>query len=486
MRRTGITVQTAVGGTSKGAGLRAIKYQGCHLLVGTPGRLKDLLSDPYSEVRAPQLDALVLDEADRLLDQGFGPEIEEIKTHLPSQRDVDRQTLLYSATVPREVMGIVRRTLKPDFKYVKTVKDGEAQTHEKVKQKLVNVGGYENLMPALVELCQRELTKVDGRPFKAIVYFSATAEVSLATAVMKGLRRRGSTEADPLAKARLIEMHARLTQGARTHAADQFRRAEAAIMLSSDVTARGMDFPNVTHVIQVGLPPSAEQYVHRIGRTARAGKEGEGWLFINSLEMREVRRKLRGLAPLEPDHSLVVPKVDMSKEAQLPEHAARILTQVGEATTLVPRYMKAAAYQANLGMYSWYPDKQLMVDTMNRRSMYGWGMSEPPKINAAVARKLRLERLQGLLIGYEEVKGADDGGSSRRYGDRQGGRSGGRHDNGRSSGRGERRGREYGGYGDRSFPSGDNYSSGGRYPRGGLPRSDQGQMRGPARTNARY
>lgn len=493
-RNTGVIVQTAVGGSSKAAGLRAIKMRGCHILVGTPGRLNDLLSDPYSQVRAPNLSALVLDEADRLLDQGFAPEIRSIQDLLPRRSEVDRQTLLYSATVPQEVMQIVRQTMKRNFKIVRTVQEGEAQTHERVAQKLVHVGGSENLMPALVELCQRELSHEGGRPFKAIVYFGATAEVSLAAAIMRNLKSSGTSmfHEHPLSPAKIIEMHAKLTQDQRTHAANAFRKATSAIMLSSDVTARGMDFPNVTHVLQMGLPPSEEQYVHRIGRTARAGQEGEGWLFINDLETREARFKLKGM-PLQPDKSLETAKVDMSREAQLPEHAAATLTQVGEATRMAPRALKVAAYMANLGLYNWVPDKQKVVDTMNNRARFGWGMEKPPNVSPGLAVKLGLRRVQGLEIGLEEREPREDrggfgggrsfGGPRRegfgggRGGGFDGGRGGYSNDRGGSSsngGFGGRGGYSDGGYGRRDYGDGQ----GGGYSRSGrLPRRDKGEVR---------
>lgn len=522
-------MQTAVGGSSKSAGLRAIKMQGCHILVGTPGRLNDLLSDPYSQVRAPNLSALVLDEADRLLDQGFAPEIQSIQDLLPKRRDVDRQTLLYSATIPREVMQIVRKTMKPDFKTVRTVQEGEDQTHERVTQKLVNVGGAENLMPALVELCQRELANDAGRPFKAIVYFNATAEVSLAAAIMRNLKTPGTStfHEHPLAPARIIEMHAKLSQEQRTRAADAFRKATSGIMLSSDVTARGMDFPNVTHVLQIGLPNSEEQYVHRLGRTARAGQEGEGWLFINNLETREVRFRLRQMA-LQADQTLDTAKVDMTREAQLPEHAAKTLTQVGEATRMVPRGLKVASYLANLGMYSWVPNKQAMVDTMNNRARYGWGMEKPPSVNPRLVEKLALKRVAGLQVGFEEREPRDDrdgysgggrsfggsrggGGSGRGYGSgfaptRGGGSFGGGRGRGgsggdhgsrpsyggeggerggysRTGGFGGREGNSEGGgygrrdYGDRQGGRGGGGAGGYSRPPGRLPRGDMGEVR---------
>src|SRR5699024_10117466 len=109
---TGVIVQTAVGGTRKREGLRAIQERGCHILVGTPGRLHDIFSDPYSGVSAPKLSALVLDEADRLLDIGFYPVIQDIQSLLPNRNEVDRQTLMFSATLPQGVLSMVKDTMK--------------------------------------------------------------------------------------------------------------------------------------------------------------------------------------------------------------------------------------------------------------------------------------------------------------------------------------------------------------------------------------
>jgi len=403
-RDTGVRVQTAVGGSQKALGLRKIRDQGCHILVGTPGRLNDVLQDRYSGVQAPNLSALVLDEADRLLDQGFTPEIESIQKSLPDRRNVDRQTLLFSATVPREVMSIVRRTMKPNFKYVRTVQEGEVPTHERVPQKLVDVGGFENLIPALVEICQQELSQRSAeKPFKAIVYFNSTAEVSLAARALQNLRDPGASMfvENALAPARIVEMHGKLTQGHRTNAADAFRNAKSAIMLSSDVTARGMDFPGVTHVIQIGLPLSEDQYVHRIGRTARGNSSGEGWLLLTRYAMREARSKLRGM-PLRIDDTLETAKVDMTKDAQLPEPAAKILSQVGHAMSKVPRPLKAHVYVATLGQHSWMDNKQTLVDALNTQAQFGWGMAEPPRVSRHVAQKLGLHHCSGLEYGHEE------------------------------------------------------------------------------------
>lgn len=247
--RTDLIVQVAVGGNAKRAMLQKVQHEGCHILVATPGRLMDLLSDPYSKVSAPGLTTLVLDEADRLLDQGFSRDVEEIISMLPASEEVDRQTLLFSATVPKEVMSLVRKTLKPDFEFVQTVAKGAVATHEKIPQKLLLLPGIENQLPALLELAKREMAnaekaKAEGkeyRPFKAIVYFSSTANVELAAAIFDRLKSEagGSQfKQHPLYPMRISEMHGQLNQGARTRVSEAFRQAETAIMFSTDVTAR--------------------------------------------------------------------------------------------------------------------------------------------------------------------------------------------------------------------------------------------------------
>ena len=438
-RNTGIIVQTAVGGTAKRMHLRRMQEQGCHVLVGTPGRLNDLLSDPYSRVRAPNLSAFVLDEADRLLDQGFSPEIKNIEKLLPSRKDIDRQTLLFSATVPDEVMQIVHQTMKPDFKFVRTVQRGEQQTHEKVPQKQVSVRGFANFLPALLELCKRELAKQDsGMPFKAIVYFGATAEVTLAAQTFLNLKTPGTSifHKHPLHPAKVIEINAKLSQQQRTRAADTFRRADSAILFSSDVTARGMDFPNVTHVIQMGIPGTKETYVHRIGRTGRGDKPGEGWLILADFEAQEAGYRLPKL-PLVPDNSLETGQVDMSQDAQLPEHVATTLTQIVNASRTIHIQEKVAAYLANLGLYQWSPHKQDLVDSLNDRAKYCWAMEQPPSVPPGLQQKLGLSRVRGLITGsnrFDEPRGdrSSLSGGDRSSGFQRGGSSGFQRD--RSSG----------------------------------------------------
>ncbi|KAG9244212.1 P-loop containing nucleoside triphosphate hydrolase protein [Calycina marina] len=416
-RDTDLRVQCAVGGMNKREMLRRTQREGCHLLVATPGRLNDLLEDPYSGVDAPGLTTLVLDEADRLLDQGFSQDVEAIIRLLPDIRTKDRQTLMFSATVPREVMHLVRSTLKPSFELVQTVHEGETATHDRIPQKFVITPGIENHMPALLELCKREMAKaaeakVNGdenfRPFKAIVYFSSTANVELSAAVFENLREgQGSFGKHLLAPAEISEMHGQLNQGARTAVSEAFRRAPCAIMFSTDVTARGMDFPNVTHVIQIGLPPNRDQYIHRIGRTGRAGKEGEGYLFMADSDVYEARRMLRDL-PLNPDKSIQTGHVDMTRDAQLPASAAETLSQIGAAIKRVDRGTKESAYMAAMGQGG--GSIKGRVASLNRWTRFGWGWPSPPAVSSRVAQKLGITKVSGMNIsdGTERIDLAAD------------------------------------------------------------------------------
>lgn len=483
VKDTSVIVQTAVGGTQKSAGLRAIQREGCHILVGTPGRLKDLLTDPYSRVEAPDLSALVLDEADRLMDQGFWPAIKEIMDLLPQAQQKDRQTLMFSATVPKEVVRLVRDTLKPNFQFVKCTSDDEQPTHERVPQSIVVTKGMENNMPALIELCDREIEKSKApgaRPFKAIVYFGATAEVALAASLMEKLQSPSGQESQqspssafgsftrgnhPWRDLRVMEIHARLSQGARTAASDAFRRCDRGILLSSDVTARGLDFPNVTHVIQVGLPSSGEQYVHRIGRTGRAGKEGEGWLIINEMEVSEARHRL-GSMPIKRDDSLEIAKLDMTQEAQVSAKAGAILSMVQTAMAQVPGPDKAKLYRGLIGVYSWLGNKSVLIARLNDLAKYGWGLREPPSIPPGLASKLGLSRVPGVRIGSDPEDDED-------FGRGRGGRFG----SGGSGGLGGGRGGFGGDRGGARQTFGDRQSFGDRGPFGG-DRGDRGDRGG--------
>lgn len=400
-RGTGIVVQTAVGGTQKREKLRSIQRFGCHLLVGTPGRLKDVLSDQYTGIEVPHLKTFVLDEADRLLDEGFAPDIEDISNLLPDRTKVDRQTLMFSATVPQEVMSMVRRNMKPEFRVLKTVREDETPTHLKVPQKAVVLSGLENAMPAVFEIARNSWLQDQSEPgsekppFKAIVYFNSNCEVSLGYETFFQLRKllRYRRIENPLDKMDFSELNSRLTQAKRTHNANRFREMKSGILFSSDVTARGMDFPNVTHVIQVGIPRDRPSYIHRLGRTGRANKSGEGWLLMHQLEMGNFRSKLRDLPIDRSDKSLTTADIDMTAEGLLEEpDTPEIIKMLREAMAKIPDYMKVDAHKSQLGSAATaFSDKRGMLEALDNLAVHGYGFETAPAISPMVLSKLGLD-----------------------------------------------------------------------------------------------
>ncbi|OIW32122.1 DEAD-domain-containing protein [Coniochaeta ligniaria NRRL 30616] len=423
-QNTGIIVQRAVGGSAKRQMLQQVQRQGCHLLVATPGRLNDILSDPNSGIDAPNCAALVLDEADRMLDVGFSAELEQIVSYLPSRKQVPRQTLLFSATIPKSVISLAKTYVDPyNFEFVQTISENDEPTHHKVPQHIVTCKGIENVYATLVELVQREVeaAKTTGEPFKAIVFLPTTLSVVLANSLFMSLRNMERNI--PF----VTNIHSRLTQDKRTRAADRFKMCESGILLSSDVTARGMDFPNVTHVIQICSPPDEEQYIHRLGRTGRAGKNGQGWLLVLNDEIRHVRQMMKHL-PIKPASELQSPGLDMLspevKEGTAPgsEFAKKTIA----AFENVPKDQLEDTYMSLVGVAVKSIDqKQAVIDRLND-FVTAFGMEEPPAISPKLAQQMGLSRLRGVTIGHRERSLSQDSsfGGNRRGSGGFGGRGG--------------------------------------------------------------
>lgn len=470
-KNTGIVVQTAVGGTRKRESLWKMQHEGCHILVATPGRLADLLSDREAGVAAPNLKAFVLDEADRMLDVGFSDEIRNILDLLPPVHKVDRQTLLYSATIPRDVVHLAKTLVKTDnFEFVQTIRQDEAPTHEKVPQHIVPVSGYENWFPSILEIADKakEASRTDPEalPFKAMVFFSNTATVQFAFSVFSGTSLGG------IGGIPIFDIHSKLNQSQRTRSAEAFRRTKTGILFSSDVTARGMDFPGVTHVIQVGLPPDRDQYIHRIGRTGRAGAAGEGWLLLANEEIAEARSRLTGL-PIKPNHSLLTSKVNLSQD-QPPQEVAKYFQDIEKAYQRTKRHEFNAVYHALLGQkFGRKLDASDAVQLLNNWCLLGLKREEVPAVSYKSANNRGLSRIPGVRIGDEDEPPAFD------RNDRRGGFGGGRGGFGGNRGgdRGDRGGFSRGGSrgGDRFGDKFSSQSGGNRFgDRGGNSRGGNG------------
>ncbi|VFQ73203.1 unnamed protein product [Cuscuta campestris] len=360
-----IGVQVVIGGTRLALEQKKMLANPCQILVATPGRLKDHIENTSGfATRLMGVKVLVLDEADHLLDMGFRKDIERIIAALPK----NRQTLLFSATVPQEVRHISHIALKRDHEFVNTVQEGSEETHAQVQQMYL-VAPLDKHFSFLYSMLKDHIS--DDPNYKVLV-FCTTAMVTRLVAQLLGELNLN-----------VREIHSRKPQSYRTRVSDEFRKSKGLILVTSDVSARGVDYPDVTLVIQIGLPSDRQQYIHRLGRTGRKGKEGQGVLM---------------LAPWEEFFLSTVKDLPMTK-AGIPLVDPETKRKVEKALSLVEMKNKEAAYQAWLGYYnsnkSVGGDKYRLVELANEfsRSM---GLDNPPAIPKLVLGKMGLKNIPGL------------------------------------------------------------------------------------------
>ncbi|KAJ3357165.1 hypothetical protein GGF32_001152 [Allomyces javanicus] len=276
--RAKLGVQCLVGGESKSMQMRALHRGRGDIVVGTPGRLKDLLQNDHMLQRYMKTaDALILDEADRMLEIGFKEDIERIMEYLPTER----QTLLFSATYPSNVKKLVESALRPGYEVINTISPDDVGTVHAIRQSYA-IAPLEKQPITLHSILHRGAMAEE--PLKAIVFLPTTRMTMLYGELFKRLAMGPLGGVGQFDARDLYEIHSRKSQDQRIKISDRFRRAKQGILFTSDVSARGVDYPGVNLVIQVGVPSSRDQYVHRIGRTGRAGKDGQAILLLAPFE----------------------------------------------------------------------------------------------------------------------------------------------------------------------------------------------------------
>ena len=258
------------GGVPIGPQIKALRGRSAAVVVGTPGRILDHLQ--RGTLRLGSVRYLVLDEADRMLDMGFAPDVERILSHTPN----GRQTALFSATMPGAIRGMVKRHMRsPEWLVV----ESEAPTVDTVDQVYYRMAGRDKTR-ALRSL-------IDAQKEPRAIVFRRTKHG--ATKLHRQLERDGY-------KAGLL--HGGKTQAQRSKTLAAFVGGRTRILVATNVAARGLDIPDVSHVINFDLPEDVETYIHRIGRTARAGKDGVAVTLIGESEIKEFNKIKRAL-PVE-------------------------------------------------------------------------------------------------------------------------------------------------------------------------------------------
>jgi len=248
---TGLFSVVCVGGTPMGPQLKELKYKN-HFIIGTTGRLKDLIERRALDLSKTK--SLVLDEADRMLDMGFLPDMKFILDQMPKER----HTLFFSATMSKEVEKLIHEFLhEPVSISVKT-----QDTAKNVDQDIVRMKAGEDKLLALEKILKHEASN-------KVLIFGRTKH---------GVERLATTLSARGFKADSI--HGDKSQSQRQRSLDAFKQDKIKILVATDVAARGLDIPLVSHVINYDLPATYEDYIHRIGRTGRAGAVGKALTFV--------------------------------------------------------------------------------------------------------------------------------------------------------------------------------------------------------------
>ncbi|KAJ0410560.1 hypothetical protein ATCC90586_006584 [Pythium insidiosum] len=377
------------------------------MLIATPGRLLDHVGQDTGSIKAKLQGVLVfvLDEADRLLDMGFRPDLMRIMACLPSHR----QTLLFSATLPASTEELKRVALRDDYVFVDTIEEDDHQTNAQAVQEYV-VCPLRDVIPT-VEYVLSEHMKQRAKDFKVMLFFPTARAAQFMAQLFTAA-----------GFSNVLEMHSRKSQSVRTKTADTFRNNKRVIMFSSDVSARGVDYPDVTLVLQVGLT-DRDQYIHRLGRTARAGTDGHGILVLADFE-RPLLKDLKDL-PLQ--------------ETTITIHAGESRTMKAVQNLKPDSELEKSAqqsYQAWLGFYNTHVKrlqwtKELLVQVAAEYSALV-GLREVPKLEKKTLKKMNLFGVAGI-----EAAPFNGGGGNGR-GNNGGGRGGNGNVNGNNGGRGGR------------------------------------------------
>lgn len=340
------------------------------LLVATPGRFLELLDlkigrRKFSDM-TQETSILVLDEADRLLD-GFDKETQKILSYLP--RAEKRQTLLFSATISKRLRKFVEISLKDDVQEVDCLNDRSlrGETNLRVHQSYMTLPSLSDYVPTLLSIIQQHMN--ENKSYKILVFFPASKLVRFLVQFCNvGIGMS------------VLEIHSRMSQASRTRASNAFRSNKQAILFSSDVSARGVDYPDVSLVIQFGAPSTEDAYIHRLGRTGRAGQSGQGITVLMPFERNRMNLDMRNEA-----HVHIADFIERTKSAQLQIRSGHlILTPSAESACRA----FLAYYIANARDI----EPRQMLQHVNDFAT-GVGLAGVPRMDSKIIAKLGLEGL---------------------------------------------------------------------------------------------
>ncbi|KAI9203098.1 P-loop containing nucleoside triphosphate hydrolase protein [Polychytrium aggregatum] len=365
-------VVSLVGGESASRQKQALA-RGADIVVGTPGRLLDHLeNDSAFRERCQGIQVLILDEADVLLEMGFRTDMESIFSHLPHKR----QTYMFSATISQGVKGVANVYLRYRYKLVDCVPANEQASHKVISQSYI-IAPFSQQALLLMDIINQH--RAENPAGKIIVFFSTTKVVKYLSSVFNAIPGMD-----------VMEIHSGLDQRQRTRVNERFRRAYSAVLFTSDVSARGVDYPGVTLVVQMGVPSSPQNYIHRIGRTGRAGKSGQAIMI---------------LSPPERSYLLDLHRLPIKQEMRFQPAISAANTKNKEALRVAlessSRFEAAQCYTAFLGFYKQQQPRlrcssESIVAAANDFATGLLGLPEPPAVKYSLLHRLQFHNIRGV------------------------------------------------------------------------------------------
>jgi ATP-dependent RNA helicase MSS116 len=454
--------QVMYGGSSRNNDLKKLQSNTPFILVATPGRLIDHMQNshvngvPFSEMIG-NVSVLVLDEADRCLDMGFRTDMEWILDVMGRYRKKQeemqqalmeqRQTLLFSATFGKDLRSIMDKCMRHNYVTVDCVHDVDPTTHtnQSVSQTFVTLppprrrvdistmnaansagvstSSYDDVnqyrwISGLVDIITDIVYVRNPDEFKVVVFFPTTAMCQFFSHIFTNVY-----------KIPVIELHSKKSQSNRTFTSKLFRQVDKGVLFTTDVSARGVDYPNVSHVIQFGSAESRETYIHRLGRTGRAGRKGKGIIIVGGKgeERAFIGRELQGLEVKRDEifQSLVLGNV-VAKEGdegggvngakrRNDINAARlqkIRSSIRDNTNPDLRNMASQTYRSLLGYYVSRMKtiganyKADVVEYVNGLAIQmGFDDGEMPSITQKVVNNIGLQGIRGLNVAADKNGG---------------------------------------------------------------------------------
>ncbi|GAA5872526.1 hypothetical protein JCM8547_006936 [Rhodosporidiobolus lusitaniae] len=370
------TFAIVMGGANRKAEAEKLA-KGVNLLIATPGRLLDHLQNTKGFV-FNNLRALIIDEADRILEIGFEDEMRQIVNLLPKE---NRQSMLFSATQTTKVTDLARMSLRPGPLYINVDSGKDTSTAENLEQGYVVCESDKRFL-LLFTFLRKNLKK------KVIVFFSSCKSVQYHGELLNYI------------DVPVLDLHGKQKQQKRTNTFFEFCNAPTGILLCTDVAARGLDIPKVDWIIQFDPPDDPRDYIHRVGRTARAGKQGKSLLFLLPSELGFLR-------------FLKVAKVPLNEYSFSAEKIANVQ---GQLEKLISKnyYLHQSArdgFRAYIQAYASYSLKTIFdVTSLDLAKVArAFGFSTPPSVNINVGRSVKgKKRKDHPKAGESDDEGSED------------------------------------------------------------------------------